>query len=250
MEVRIIDYTGAGSPDPYHAARLLMYVKDTRLKRGSEAFINKFGKSEPEVEQELKEIVKSIRSSWEFVDVTIELIGVSRACADQILRTRHGSYAVQAMRVADMAGFETVVPPSVLAHEDALQAWYKATNAIDEAYQALQALGIPNQDARGVLPMAVMTNLNIKWNLRTLAETCAKRQSVRAQGEYREFVELLKHELYMVWPWAQLFIEPERTRTPAMDKILLDMLGHAGPMDKPLVNAAGKELDLLKGTWG
>jgi len=227
-----------------------MYVKDTRLKRGNEAFASKFNKSEPEVEEELGHIVKSIRSSWEFVDVTFEITGISRACADQILRTRHGSYAVQAMRVADMANFETSIPLAVVANEEALDLWESTMAVINATYRRLQELGVPNQDCRGVLPMNTLTNLNLKWNLRTLAETCAKRQSIRAQSEYREMVELLKHELYMVWPWARLFIEPERTRTPALDKILLDMLGQSGPMDKPLVNDAGKELDLLKGTWG
>jgi hypothetical protein len=51
-------------------------------------------------------------------------------------------------------------------------------------------------------------------------------------------------------PWVKAFLYPERTRTPAIDAILRELLGTASPVDRPKLNAAMKEIDALKSTWG
>jgi len=53
-----------------------------------------------------------------------------------------------------------------------------------------------------------------------------------------------------VHPWAQPFLYPERTQTPALDALLKTALGDRSPIDAPELNKALKELDALKGTWG
>jgi flavin-dependent thymidylate synthase len=250
VKVELIDYTGAGSSDPLYAAKKLIYVKSTRLQRSPEVRAEIMNMEGEKLQDALLGIVQSIRSSWEFVCFTFEVTGISRAAADQVLRTRHGSYAVQAMRVVDMGHFDYVTPPSILENPEAMEVYrdHMASSAV--VYRTLQDLGIPNQDCRGVIPMNACTNFNGDWDLSTLAGVCGKRDNLRAQGEYMEFVRLLKAEVFKVMPWTRGFIEPERTQTPAIQAILAAELGHAGPLDKPLVNQALKELDMLKATWG
>jgi flavin-dependent thymidylate synthase len=251
MKAELIDYTGMGMADPMWAAKKLVYIKSTRLERSKENRDRIFNELEgDELQSELDYIVNTIRSSWEFVHFNWDLTGASRACVDQILRTRHGSYAVQAMRVVDMGSFGYVTPPTVRGDPEALVIWDDHMKETALVYQALQRRGIPNQDCRGVIPMNAETNATIEWNLRTFVDIVGKRENLRAQGEYQDVVRELKRTVYEVMPWVKSFCEPDRLKTPALIEILTRELGNAGPLDKPLLNQALKEVDMLKAVWG
>jgi len=129
-------------------------------------------------------------------------------------------------------------------------AWNETILAIQKGYRRLQEDGTPNQDCRGLLPTNVHTNIIAKFNLRTLADLVAKRQNLRAQGEYADVARRMSEEVLKVHPWTYPFLYPERTQTPALDKLLAEALGQRSPVDAPEINAALKELDTLKATWG
>lgn len=249
MEVKLIYFTGMGQADPLWAARLLAYTKATRLEQGEETFAQFMAMPEPELFEELDYMSKTLRSSWEFVDFIFQIKGVTRAFTHQLVRTRTASYAQQAQRVVDMGHFSSELPASVI--ECGGQAdWDRLMEQIQETYQALQLLGVPNQDCRGILPTNVHTNIMVKMNLRTLADIIGKRENLRAQGEYAGVAREIKRIVLDTMPWTSPFINPERTSTPALEAILREALGNASPVDKPQVNAALKELDGLKGVWG
>ncbi|MCI0559802.1 MAG: FAD-dependent thymidylate synthase, partial [Nitrososphaera sp.] len=233
----------------WYAAKLLIYTKDTRLQAGMKRLVDA---SDAHIEAELSYIAKTIRSSWEFVDYTFQITDVTRAFTHQLVRTRTASYAQQSQRSVDMSRFKALIPDSVSQHEDkrVLNAWDTAMDGISEAYSFMRSNGIAEQDCRGVLPTNVLTNIIAKMNLRTLADLLGKRRSLRAQGEYTSVAREMERCVITVHPWVEMFINPERTRTPALDQILKDMLGAATPASKPLINNALKELDNLKGTWG
>lgn len=250
MKVALIEYTGIGSYDPWYAARLLAYIKNTRLEQGATTREKFFKMSMDELQIELDYISKTIRSSWEFVDYVFEIRDVTRAFTHQLVRTRTASYAQQAQRVVDMSSFEVEEPETIKNHPSGHRVFSILMNEIKETYLNLKREGIPNQDLRSILPTNVHTNIIVKMNLRTLADLAGKRDNARAQDEYvsvfREMARLAKE----VHPWIDPFLYPERTRTPALDKILGEALGNSGPLDKPELNAALKELDALKGVWG
>jgi thymidylate synthase (FAD) len=253
MQVSLIDYTGFGHPDPLFAARKLAYTKNTRLEQVPSGF----GKFEDmpvrELMEELGYVANTIRSSWEFVGYTFQVTGVTRAYTHQQVRTRVGvSFAQQAQRVVDMGGFEHLMPDTV-KEEDTCEAqavWDSVMRTISQGYQRLQELGIPNQDSRGLLPTNVLTNIIIQVNLRTLADLLGKRKNLRAQGEYADVVLAMEQEVLKVHPWAKDFLDPPRLQTPALDALLKAALAGRAPIDAPEVNAALKEFDALKGTWG
>lgn len=250
MQIDLIDYTGAGYADPLYAARLLVYAKSTRLVQGTETRMKITMMPEEELMTELKEVANSVRSSWEFVEFKFEIKGISRACANQITRSRYGvAFAQQAMRVADMKGFSTRVPQTVIDAGKASM-WEYTMEEIEDTYKRLQNAGIPNQDARGVLPLNIHTNLLGRWDLRALADMCGKRDNPRAQDEYTEVAMEMKRLVYSMMPWTKIFIEPERTSTPALDTLMRKLLGSASPVDKPELNAALKDIDKLRATWG
>ena len=250
MKVNLIDYTGAGNPDPNYAAKLLIYTKNTRLQgSGAHAAVDAYG--DEQIAQSLNYIANTIRSSWEFIDYTFQIEDVSRAFTHQFVRTRTGSYAQQSQRTVSMeGGFDTVIPESFKNDKVAQQAWDKCMNQISDSYCEIIEAGYSPQDARGVLPTNVATNIIAKFNLRSLADMAGKRRNIRAQGEYAEIAKAMCEEVIRVHPWAEQFLWPERTETPALEKILRDIVGNACPAELPLANDALKELDKLKSTWG
>lgn len=251
MKVTVIDYTGAGSTDQDYAAKLLIYTKSTRLEQGADTRSKVFSMSKDDILKELDYISKTIRSSWEFVDYTFEIKDVTRAFTHQLVRTRTASYAQQAQRVVDMSDFEDLMPATVSANAETAALWRTHRIATMKMYKSLQDKGIPNQDCRGILPTNVLTNIIMKANLRTIADLLAKRKNIRAQGEYADVAREMEKRVLEIHPWTEQFLNPDRLRTPGIDRLLKEAIGPKGPLDAPPhVNEAAKELDALKGTWG
>lgn len=250
MKVSLINYTGYGHPNPNFAAALLAYTKNTRLEQGVDGFVKFLAMSAEELAPELKYIAGTLRSSWEFIDFHFQINGVTRAFTHQFVRTRTASYAQQAQRVVDLSSAEVYKPDLIAANPQASEAWDHAVDAIREAYTSGQAHGVPNQDCRGIIPTNILTNISAKINLRTLADLVGKRQNLRAQGEYAEVAAQMAECVLEVMPWVKDFLYPERTATPALDKLLREALGNRSPIDAPEINESLKEMDKLKATWG
>lgn len=250
MKVTLIDYTGAGSPDPLYAARLLVYTKNTRLEQGEGTRAKVQAMTEAELTKELDYIANTLRSSWEFCDYTFEIIGVTRAFTHQLVRTRTGTYAQQAQRVVDMSAFDFVTPEPFKKDVETEVEYRRCMKAIAETYHQFRLRGYAAQDCRAVLPTNVCTNIIAKFNLRTLADLIGKRDNARAQGEYVDVVRGMVGEMTRVHPWVHPFLYPERLATPVIDQLLKEALGDASPIDQPRINSALKELDKVKATWG
>lgn len=208
MIIKLIDYTGKGRFDEcWYAARLLQFTKNTRLELTPEAFeafmAQKFDADV--LQRELRYMAQTIASSWEFVHVTFAITDVSRACAEQIKRTRTASFAQQSQRVTDLSDATCYIPataPNRLHYELAL-------SLAMSSYEKLLAAGTSLEDARGVLPLNVHTNLIAGYNFRAWVDLVRTRNSLRVQQEYREVIGLMQAEVIRVWPWAKTFITPK-----------------------------------------
>ena len=120
------------------------------------------------------------------------------------MRTRQASYAQQSQRTVDMSGFSYYTPPEIEKDEDAKTYYDECMKTINYYYQKLRK-HVPAEDARGVLPTNIHTNIVAKFNLRTLSEMAKSRLSPRAQGEYQEVFKLMVAEVVKVHPWAEPF---------------------------------------------
>ena len=216
MKVELIDYTGAWAPDParYAAAQLIM-AKSTRLDMSGRGLLDSILYDhdlwdQKALDEELKKIAETIPSSWEFVRYTILVTGVTRAFTHQLVRTRTQSYAQQAMRVARMKGFAY---RNDVTREDRRDLYDDTMTMIQDAYNRLLELGVEPEDARGILPTNVLTNILVGTNLRALAETMLKRSSPRVQGEYREFMDLVYAQVTRVHPFTRFFLDRADSET-------------------------------------
>jgi len=208
MNVQLIDYTGAGSPDPArHAANVLCFTKATRLNMVPGLMDEIEDKPWSEIETELEYMANTIPSSWEFVSYTFLINGVTRAFTHQFVRTRTGSYAQQTMRVLDVDGWDYKTGPTIEGSSDLSEQYALEMERIDAAYRSLIDGGAKIEDARGILPTNILTNIVAKFDLRTFSDTQRKRASTRTQGEYREVMEAMRAEVLRVHPWAAMFLE-------------------------------------------
>ena len=77
---------------------------------------------------------------------------------------------------------------------------------IELAYQKLIDIGVKIEDARGILPTNICTNIIAKFNLRTLSDMMASRASVRTQNEYRDVIEQMYQAVVAKEPWLEKFL--------------------------------------------
>lgn len=196
MNVSLINYTS-------DALTLLLRTKGTRLAHNDDPALW----SDEKRAEHLAYMRDTIKSSWEMVDYVFEVSEVTRAFTHQLVRTRMGSYAQEAMRVKNAAHFGYMVPPTVQTAPEALGEWFDCMAQINRSYQHLVARGVPLQDARGVLPTNVLTSIICKFNLRTLHNMGELRLCTRTQGEYQNVFREMKRLVVEVHPWAEEFIE-------------------------------------------
>lgn len=225
MKVSLLSYTA-------DALDLLLFTKQTRLAQTPGLLAEIKGWPLEKKMAELDYMLGTIHSSWEFVNYTFHIDGVTRAFTHQLVRTRHGSYAQQSQRTVDMSGFEFYFPGMAfdeggvrnthpltsdyrhwlgdkVSHYDDTNPsnWYDiAMDVVDLAYQKMIEGGTPPQDARGILPTNIATNIVCAFNLRTLSDMAKLRLCTRTQGEYQEVFRAMRRAVIDVHPWAEPFI--------------------------------------------
>lgn len=201
MKVTLINYT-------QDAARLLAFTKATRLNLTPALMLEIAAWSPEKLEAELNYMATTIKSSWEFVTLVFLVEGVTRACAQQMTRTRNASYAMQSQRVTDARAIAVTNP----FYPDTPEAFGfdEAAAAARNTYSTLVDMGAKLEDARGVLPMNTQCNLVVKYDLRALTDLVKARKSLRAQGEYHDVVMAYEAETLRLWSWAAPFFKSDK----------------------------------------
>ena len=199
MKVTLISHTP-------NAAELLIFTKSTRLTMSPGLMAEIQGWSEERKLAELEYMANTIPSSWEFVDYVFMIEGVSRAFTHQFVRSRNASYAQQTMRVLNMCDYDYVMPERVAQNPAAKLVVDDTNECIRVAYAALLELGLPAEDARGLLPTNIATNICAKFNLRAFTELAKSRTGGRTQGEYQKVVNAMVDAVLAVHPWAEKFL--------------------------------------------
>lgn len=246
MKITLLEFTGKGSEnEKWKAADLLIFTKSTRLTMSPGLMEEVSAWPESKKLEELEYMANTIPSSWEFVDYTFLIEGVTRAFTHQFVRTRTNSYAQQTMRVLDVSegmGWNYLAGPSIEDNDHCKFIYERAMDNIDGAYKDLIEKGAKIEDARGVLPTNILTNIVCKTSLRTMAETVQKRSSPRTQGEYRDVLEAMKEEVLKAHPWVELFFN--RTASKAIEE--LQEIINAHLIDGKIKTEATKLLDQLR----
>lgn len=199
MKVTLISHT----PE---AQELLIFTKSTRLTMSPGLMDEIRAWPEEKKLAELEYMANTIPSSWEFVDYVFLIEGVSRAFTHQFVRSRNASYAQQTMRVLNMGEYDYVYTDRV---NDDIK-FRGIVDIVNEnirlGYNKLIELGLPAEDARGILPTNISTNIVAKFNLRSFVDLAKSRTGGRTQNEYQKVMHAMCDEVLRVHPWAEKFL--------------------------------------------
>lgn len=127
----------------------------------------------------------------EHCSFTFSIEGISRACSHQLVRHRLASYSQQSQRYVRLSPFGYVIPETVESKDYQRDNFEWAMKVIDKVYNQLIAYGVPEEDARYVLPNACMTNIVVTMNARELRHFFALRCCNRAQWEIRQLANIM-----------------------------------------------------------
>lgn len=190
---------------------LLIMSKSTRLEMCPEMLVDIQLMSEAEKLEQLDYMVNTIKSSWEFFDISFLIEGVSRGFTHQFVRNRQGTYAQQTMRILPMTKFKYITGPSIKNNFDANFKYERAMECIQKTYDDLIAMGVAIEDARGILPTNICTNIMVKHNLRSLSDMLASRASHRTQDEYRQVCDAMYDACVAKWQWIAPFLRDQKS---------------------------------------
>lgn len=158
----------------------------------------------------MKHCIKSGHTSvTEFCDFTFHIEGISRALSHQLVRHRLASYAQRSQRYCSEDGFNYVKPNTVKPGDAANVIYDNAMEYLANTYKLLQELGIPNEDARMVLPNACETQIEVKMNLRTLMNFMNERLCTCAQWEIRNLAWEMRKQVLLQVPELDSYLVPK-----------------------------------------
>lgn len=159
---------------------------------------------EPNTDLILKIARSGHLSTFEHVNCTFAIEGVSRSLLAQLTRHRLCSFSVQSQRYCKMD--KSFVFPETLNENKEIIC--KTLNQMIDCYNELIDAGVKKEDARAILPNATCTNLVMTCNLRELIHICNLRLCKRAQTEIRELTDLMRKEVIKQLPFMKEFLVP------------------------------------------
>ncbi len=181
--VSLLQYT----PDPERTVALAarLCYSDTGIEGLKERL------TEASARKLLKKIIKLGHFSvLEHASFTFGIEGISRATSHQLVRHRIASYSQQSQRyVAFRERLEYITPPTIGSDSELRERFDRMVAELFETYRWLLERGIPQEDARYILPNAAETKIIVTMNARELLHFFSLRCCERAQWEIREMAK-------------------------------------------------------------
>ncbi|HPC77702.1 MAG TPA: FAD-dependent thymidylate synthase [bacterium] len=156
-------------------------------------------------DDKIKDLLKKLESSGhlsplEHANFTFGIEGISRVTSHQLVRHRIASYSQQSQRYVKMSNGEFVIPPSIKKNSSASELVYNLYDMAMSVYNKLIQLGIPEEDARYILPQGITTKIIVTMNARELLHFFNLRCCLRAQWEIRTMANLMLRKVKEVAP--------------------------------------------------
>jgi thymidylate synthase (FAD) len=139
----------------------------------------------------IKKILASGHHSvLEHVSFIFGIEGISRVTTHQLVRHRLASYSQQSQRyVLFKDKLDCIVPDTIKNDKTALRKYKKAFDESFAVYKELVDMGIPQEDARYILPNGAETKIIVTMNARALMHFFKLRCCERAQKEIRDMAK-------------------------------------------------------------
>lgn len=191
------------------------------IAQAAKAYKGEFVESLAEITDEerrnyLVQIQKTIlKMPLEAVHFSFRIKGVTRGFTHQLVRTRTAAYSQESTRFAVKDTVPVGLPPSLMGTtgegeairkemltnssmdeylyrisrmseaEKWRQRWDQTVALVEQNYNHLVEAGMPAEDARGLLPTNLLTQINVFIGMRSLMDTSGVRLCTQAQFEWR-----------------------------------------------------------------
>jgi len=143
-----------------------------------------------------------------FAYATVHIEGISIACQNQLVRSKHLDFMVQSKRYvdADKGEFEFIIPDELSVVAEAIMEEHFDSSI--QLYKNLLSVGVKKEDARAILPMNTSTKMNVTGNLQAWNDMFKLRLSSKAQKEIRSLANMIYDLLQDKFP--QVFTDELR----------------------------------------
>lgn len=140
-----------------------------------------------------------------FAFAVIQVDGISIACQNQVVRSKHLDFLVESKRYvsADKGGFTFIFPKNIDDKtKEAMKLHWEGSLTV---YNYMIEYGVKKEDARAILPMNTSTKMGIAGNLQSWIDAIRLRVDTKAQLEIRTMYIKIWGLLKEVYP--NVFIE-------------------------------------------
>ena len=200
MIVKLLSYT----QDPLFV--MFMAARNCYSSKNYEKLREEY--NETKAKELLSKLYKSGHHSvFEHVSFTFWVDGISRVLTHQLVRHRIASYSQRSQRYTKGKGW--VTPLSIDTKLKLAEKYKKFMGKIFDFYNKLIELGIPEEDARFILPQGSLTTIVFTMNLRSLMHFCHERMCNRAQWEIRELANRCKDLVVERLPITEKWLVPK-----------------------------------------
>ena len=146
----------------------------------------------------------------EHCNFTCLISGVSRSLTHQLVRHRPASYSQQSQRYCNFEeGFDYIIPDKIKNNEELKQGFDICMKSLQDIYNIFINAGVPQEDARAILPNACSTNIVVTFNLRELIHICNERLCTCAQLEIRKLFNEIKRQVIKQLPLSEQYLVPK-----------------------------------------
>lgn len=195
MKVKLINYTKNPEKIVAQSARLCysnLGIEDLKKSLTNES-----------ITKLIKKIMRlGHYSVLEHITFTFAIEGISRVTSHQLVRHRIASFSQQSQRYVKISkkDFPYIIPKSIAKDDKLRKIFIDAIKELDKIYHQFLDDNIAAEDARYILPQAVVTKIIITANARELLHIFKLRCCNRAQWEIREVAKSMLKEVKDIAP--------------------------------------------------
>jgi thymidylate synthase (FAD) len=135
--------------------------------------------------------------------------GISRVCANQLVRHSIGFYPNQRSQRYVTENINYIIPPTINNSHLKNKYCYILSMIIWDFYKEMIEEGIPVEDARYILPNACHTSLTLALTWEALINFMHQRLCNKAQWEIRELANKMKKSIEVYLPELKDFLVPK-----------------------------------------
>lgn len=141
-------------------------------------------------------------SPFEHICVSVRIV-TNRAIANELVRHRHCAFTQESTRYCNYYDELTLIKPLWIEPGEGWREYVRNMDNIHMYYRNLINCGVPQEQARGILPLDTATTLIMTTNLREWISVFKLRCDVASHPQMVELMSKIRDEFVKRLPWLE-----------------------------------------------